>query len=469
MQQYYSQDGQDRVLNEGIFHFKKGGVFVDIGANDGIALSNTYYFEKELGWTGICVEPLEKRYAELKENRPNSICIQACVYDKDTTVDFLHVDQIRQGIEMLSGIVDSMDEMHLKRIERETKVYSTARNDMIKVTSYTLKTLLTNHNITRIDYLSIDTEGSEKQVLEGIDFSKVFIGVIEVEMNYVNKGVQDIHALLSRQGYKLWKKVGQDAIYVHPYYQTTSLKENSPPSPPKLKHILVCGYKPSYYDNGTFLKEVSFLLRFLIGTEVTVTYLEKELDKSKEDEDLVIDLKKPDLIIQGCYTDTFTFVTNLIPLGSKIPRIALLGENINNHNWWKCLLHFYEDSDLPTLVFHTNAYVSPLILTLLNGRENFNLTFYPEALWNSNNRDYKAINKEFLEASKDRHLRKKFCCTVVSYPECDARNTFIQQLDSTKRVDSAGKHLNNMKDGWTVPGDYTSQDLINFMKGKNVS
>src|SRR5258706_11369284 len=54
---YYSQHSQDRFVDNFLLHGKRGGVFVDVGAYDGVALSNTYYFEKELGWQGICIEP----------------------------------------------------------------------------------------------------------------------------------------------------------------------------------------------------------------------------------------------------------------------------------------------------------------------------------------------------------------------------------------------------------------------------
>ena len=51
---YKSQFGQDKFLNENIFKNKRNGVFIDIGAHDGITYSNSYVFEKQLDWTGIC-------------------------------------------------------------------------------------------------------------------------------------------------------------------------------------------------------------------------------------------------------------------------------------------------------------------------------------------------------------------------------------------------------------------------------
>ena len=80
---YYSQHNQDQFLNEHIFNNKKEGVFLDIGAYDGIEGSNSYFFEKELGWKGICFEPIPKLYQRLKENR-KCISINAAAWKEDT-------------------------------------------------------------------------------------------------------------------------------------------------------------------------------------------------------------------------------------------------------------------------------------------------------------------------------------------------------------------------------------------------
>lgn len=63
--QFYSQAGQDKYLIENIYKNKEKGFFIDIGAHDGITYSNTYYLEKELGWSGICIEPNPKIYKQL--------------------------------------------------------------------------------------------------------------------------------------------------------------------------------------------------------------------------------------------------------------------------------------------------------------------------------------------------------------------------------------------------------------------
>ena len=70
---FHSQIGQDRFLLEHFFRGRRGGVFVDIGAYDGEMFSNTLFFERSMGWTGLCVEPLPSAFAKLAATR-RSIC-----------------------------------------------------------------------------------------------------------------------------------------------------------------------------------------------------------------------------------------------------------------------------------------------------------------------------------------------------------------------------------------------------------
>src|SRR5437773_2248892 len=69
---YTSHYGQDRILNKYFFHDKRNGTFVDVAAYDGIFCNNTYFFEKNLDWTGICIDC--NAFEQLTKNR-NSICI----------------------------------------------------------------------------------------------------------------------------------------------------------------------------------------------------------------------------------------------------------------------------------------------------------------------------------------------------------------------------------------------------------
>lgn len=204
---FYSQCGQDKYLYDNFFKDKKNGVFLDIGAHDGITFSNTYFFEKSLGWTGICIEPIPEVFEKLANCR-SALCVQGCVGDRNETVDFLKVSGYP---EMLSGILTNYDPRHLERIEKEIILYG-GSYEIIPVQCYKLNDLLSQNRIRHVDYLSLDIEGGELDVLKSIDYDTIFIDIIDVENNY---NYPDMKEFLNSKGYTLITSIGgQDEIYM---------------------------------------------------------------------------------------------------------------------------------------------------------------------------------------------------------------------------------------------------------------
>lgn len=202
---YYSQCGQDIFLHEHVFFNKSNGVFIDIGAHDGISFSNTYFFEKELNWHGICFEPNPDVFSALKKNR-RSFCYDMCVADYDGTSNFL---KIIGAPEMLSGLVDKYDSRHLARVDLEINRDSGIK-EIIPIRVCKLNTILEKHGICEVDLLCIDTEGSELDILKGIDYDAVRISVILVENNFRESHIKDF---LSAKGFKLIKSIDADDVY----------------------------------------------------------------------------------------------------------------------------------------------------------------------------------------------------------------------------------------------------------------
>jgi FkbM family methyltransferase len=190
---YYSQCNQDRYLNEQIFINKRHGSFIDIGAHDGITLSNTYFFEKELGWNGICIEPNPVVFEKLIKNR-NCICENCCIAEKEEFIDFLSITGYS---EMLSGIMSTYDDRHIKRIERELQQYGGTKN-IIKILASPLHMICKKHNMYNFDFCSIDTEGAEEYIIKNIDFDNINIQYFVIENNY---GSNEIRKFLSSKGY----------------------------------------------------------------------------------------------------------------------------------------------------------------------------------------------------------------------------------------------------------------------------
>lgn len=177
---FYSQDNQDKYLETNIFKGYKNGFYVDVGAHDGISINNTLYFEKNNNWSGINIEPIKTVFDKLVINRSNNINLNCAVCNNDGETDFL----CNIGYtEMISGIKDSFDMRHLHRLQNENKKHGSI-TEVIKVETKKLETILHENDISHINYLSIDVEGAEFEVIKSINFDKVFIDVIGFENNY---------------------------------------------------------------------------------------------------------------------------------------------------------------------------------------------------------------------------------------------------------------------------------------------
>ena len=188
---YYSQDKQDKYLEEKVFKGYKNGFFMDVGAHDGKSLNNTLFFEENNGWTGINIEPIKKVYDTLTVIRPNCININCAVCNNDGETEFL----CNTGrTEMISEIKNTFDSRHMKRLQRENKQYGST-TEIIKVKTKKLETICNSHNVSHINYLSIDVEGAEFEVIKSINFDKVFIDVIGFENNYNDSSIPIVNYL----------------------------------------------------------------------------------------------------------------------------------------------------------------------------------------------------------------------------------------------------------------------------------
>jgi len=201
----YSQCGQDAKVDE-LLNGKRDGVFVDVGAHDGVSFSNTFFFEIHRGWTGVCFEPNPSVFERLVINR-RCVCENVGVSTAPGTLRYL---SITGGCEMLSGFLNSYAPEHLKRIEREFKACGGTRRE-IDVPVVGLTQYLEEKGITRVDYLSIDTEGGELQLLEALDFARIDIRIIGVENNYDDRRLRGV---MASNGFALHATMECDEIYV---------------------------------------------------------------------------------------------------------------------------------------------------------------------------------------------------------------------------------------------------------------
>jgi len=169
--------------------FKKNGYFVEFGATNGYDLSNTYLMEKEFCWSGILAEPATVWHRDLRNNRKCNI-ESNCIWKNSHSE--LKFNQVKSPELSTINIYSDSDFHKEARIKGKT----------YKVKTISLNDLLLKYNAPKhIDYLSIDTEGSEYEILSNFDFSQYTFGVITCEHNY-SPMREKLYSLLTKQGYK---------------------------------------------------------------------------------------------------------------------------------------------------------------------------------------------------------------------------------------------------------------------------
>jgi len=182
-----SQLGQDKfVLSE--TGFKKNGFFVEFGATNGVDLSNTCLLEAEFGWSGILAEPGLIWHEDLRKNR-HCLIDTSCVW--------------KQSGSTLSFNETNMPEFSTINAYSSSDGHAEIRKsgENYDVPTISLLDLLEKHNAPKtIDYLSIDTEGSEFEILSNFDFERYQFDVITCEHNYTAVR-EELFSLLTSKGY----------------------------------------------------------------------------------------------------------------------------------------------------------------------------------------------------------------------------------------------------------------------------
>jgi FkbM family methyltransferase len=183
----HAQLGQDLFVLAAL-DFRRDGFFVDLGAADGVNLSNTALLEQEFGWRGICAEPARCFHESLRASRTAEI-ETACVWKE--TGGVLDFNETSEATFSTIAIFSDSD-MHgvMRQGGRRYQVGTISLLDLLQ--KYDAPAV--------IDYLSIDTEGSEYEILRAFDFGRYRFRVITCEHNYTPMRAK-IFELLSARGY----------------------------------------------------------------------------------------------------------------------------------------------------------------------------------------------------------------------------------------------------------------------------
>jgi FkbM family methyltransferase len=172
-------------------NFQQGLYFVEFGAADGFNLSNTFLLEEKFSWQGILAEPAKIFGEDLKRNRPNSNISLDCVWSDSNSELIFNETPDAPFFSTLFEYRNSDSHHNSRKQSKRYKVKTISMND-----------LLTKYNApNHINYLSIDTEGSEYKILSSLDWNRYSFDVITCEHNYSSQR-EDILRLLTNNGYK---------------------------------------------------------------------------------------------------------------------------------------------------------------------------------------------------------------------------------------------------------------------------
>jgi FkbM family methyltransferase len=209
-----SQYGEDVVA---IRHFKRrrGGIYVDVGAYDGMQFSNTAMLELQYGWRGVLIEPIKAAYDRMKGCRPASVCINGVVSAEKGPVRFIY--SAADG-GMLSGT--AFDPRHQARLEEESRRQHT-KVEVLQVPAFHPNEILRTASAlagpdpgaVSIDFMSIDTEGTELDILRSIDWETFRPKLLCVENHFRERHQADF---LAGVGYR---PTGTTLGYCNDFYE----------------------------------------------------------------------------------------------------------------------------------------------------------------------------------------------------------------------------------------------------------
>jgi len=237
---YYSQQGEDTYVYRNYINKNvPDGIFVELGAMDGIKYSNTKFFEDTLQMKGLLIEPTIE-YFKLIQNRPKCIKYKRAVNYTKQRVKFL-------GESATGGIVETMHENFKSAWHKDSVEYY--------VDGEPFSDLLHKSNLTYIDFLSIDVEGGEEIVLKTMDFTiPVYLICIELDNHNLEKD-QRCRVILSNNGFIFDRRICGNEFWFNPNYYRKNILYDSSIQKQSFGHISELGN--FYYIQPECINEIS--------------------------------------------------------------------------------------------------------------------------------------------------------------------------------------------------------------------
>jgi FkbM family methyltransferase len=198
---YYGQHGEDAYIEQ-YFSTTKAGVCIEVGAYDGISLSNTKHFE-EIGWRALCIEPIASAFEKCKSIRKE--CVRCCISSEDMPPQEFTIFSLHDNLCAISSLQPDQ-----RLIDSHSHLITNTGSCMVTVRSLT--SLLNELNFPKnIDFISIDTENTELDVLKGLDFNEYNVAMLVIENNYNEPFCEDY---LKQYGYTKIHRMAVNDFFV---------------------------------------------------------------------------------------------------------------------------------------------------------------------------------------------------------------------------------------------------------------
>ena len=206
LKKYSARGDIDKNLIE-ILNKKKNGFYLEVGAYNGIFESISLRLEKDLDWSGLLIEPNPLHYKYLKRNRSKNICLNRICLSKE----YLNKKLFIKNLNLMSHIVDNENKLYftdypigkINNIAKEAKL-GNFKSYECKIEI--LENIFERYDIKLIDLAIIDVEGSEIELLKGINFEKIKINYFCIETYNFEK----LNDFMINQNYKFMTKLHRE-------------------------------------------------------------------------------------------------------------------------------------------------------------------------------------------------------------------------------------------------------------------
>lgn len=209
----YSLNNIDILMLEYLDY--ENGFFIEAGANDGVSQSNTAMYEFDYNWSGLLIEPNFKKYLDCKKIRTKSLVenyalVSSNYKDDYVSGNFSTTDPTESLMSMVIDDGDYNDDnlFYCRNIKK-------SNFEIVKVPSITIDKLIQKHKITKIDFFSLDVEGYEISVLNGMDFSFIRPKYFLIETANKPEYQKVVMDYMQKRDYEFLKKLtGNDDLFI---------------------------------------------------------------------------------------------------------------------------------------------------------------------------------------------------------------------------------------------------------------